>query len=112
MEEKMINKMIRMNEIRKEIAWISSEYTRMFPTDPADFYMVADNDRFHCLVLAQLLTSLKQEIKDNKYDTNILDNCIIAKLQSKLVHLEVKDIQNLNKQEERVYKNSFETKVD
>jgi len=112
MEEKIINKTVRMNEIRKEIAWISGEYTRMFPTDVEDVTMVADNERFHCLVLAQLLISLKQEIENNKYDCNLLDKCIMARLQSKLVRLEVKDIQNLNNQEARAHKTSFNLKMD
>ena len=111
MEEKTINKTVRMNEIRKELAWISSEYVRMFSTDPKDLQMVADNDRLHCLVLSNQLSHLKAEIENNKYPATLIDELIIAKLQAKLIKVEMKDIQNLKEVEKSFFKGSFETNL-
>ena len=97
----------RMNEIRKEIAWISSEYTRMFPTDPEDLQMVADNNRFHCAVLSNQLANLKAEIKDNNYPTLLMDKLIIAKLEAKLTWAEQHNMHILNDVEKKCFTNSF-----
>lgn len=104
MEENTINKAIRLSEIRKEIAWISGEYARMFPTDPTDLEMVADNDKFYCSVLYNLLRSLKTEIEEQKYEIHLIDKVIIAKLQIKLIRCETKDLHKMDKEEERAYK--------
>ena len=97
----------RMNEIRKEIAWISSEYTKMFPTGPKDLDMVADNNRFHCAVLSNQLANLKAEIKDNNYPTILMDKLIIAKLEAKLTWAEQHNMYMLNDVEKKFFTNSF-----
>jgi len=111
MEEKTINKTVRMNEIRKEIAWISSEYTRMFPTDIEDVTMVADNNRFHCAVLSNQLANLKAEIKDNNYPTILMDKLIIAKLEAKLTWAEKHNMHMLNADENTFFTNSFDANL-
>ena len=105
-------KSIRMNEIRKEIAWISSEYTRMFPTDPQDLDMIADNDRLHCLTLSHLLHFLKREIKQQGYSIDMIDKIIISKLQTKLINCSSKKDMDLNEQEKRAFNEYFNVKVD
>ena len=112
MEEKTINKAVRMNEIRKVIAWISGEYTRMFPSDPADLTMIADNDRLHCTVLSNLLSNLKEEIKDNKYETNLLDQLIIVKLETKFIILEDLNFHKIDVGEKARLEKSFYKKMD
>lgn len=111
MEEKIINKTVRMNEIRKEIAWISGEYARMFPTDPEDLQMVADNDRFHCAVLSNQLANLKAEIIENDYKTILMDKLIIAKLEAKLIHAEQHNMHILNDVEKKCFTNSFDANL-
>ena len=111
MEEKIINKMIRMNEIRKEIAWISSEYSRMFPTDIEDVTMIADNDKFHCAVLSNQLANLKAEIIENDYKTILMDKLIIAKLEAKLIYAEQHNMHILNDVEKKCFTNSFDANL-
>ena len=107
MEEKTINKTVRMNEIRKEIAWISSEYTRMFPTDPEDLDMVADNDRFHCDVLSNQLIHLKEEMLAGEYNLTLIDKLIIAKLEVRLIRAGGSRLQVVNDAEDQCFKESF-----
>ena len=112
MEEKTINKTVRMNEIRKEIAWISSEYSKMFPTDPRDLTLIADNDRLHCMVLFNLLSSLKEEITENKYEASIIDKLIIVKLETKFIILEDLNFHKIDQGEEARLQKLLYTKMD
>lgn len=107
MEEKTINKTVRMNEIRKEISWIASEYVRMFTTDPRDLDLITSNDRFLCSVLSNQLTNLKEEIKDNKYPITLIDKLIITKLSIKLIKAEKRDMHILNEAEKKYFTDSF-----
>jgi len=100
-------KSIRMNEIRKEIAWISSEYTKMFPTDPVDKSMIADNDKFHCDVLANWLIQLKEEILMGEYNLTFIDKLIMAKLEVRLLLGGGSRLQVVNDDEDRCLKEFF-----
>ena len=102
-ENGLVNVIIAMNNIQQKIAWISSEYTKMFPTDPTDLDMVADNDRFHCAVLLTRLHSLVDELKFLSEMTNIptssltSHNRVIKELNSKLLRVVTEDYKEIYK---------------
>ena len=102
--EGLICKRVRLNQIKKDIAWINSEYTKMFPTDPNDIDMIADNERVQCAVLHNLLASLKEEIKESNYELTANDKVIISKLSIKLAKLSAENMEILSQAEERVFK--------
>ena len=99
----LVNTIIAINDIQQKIAWISSEYVKMFPTDPTDLQMVADNDRFHCAVLLTRLHSLVDELKYLSEMTNIpkssltSHNKAIKQLNSKLLRVVTEDYKELYK---------------
>lgn len=80
----LITTAIRLNDITKDVAWINSEYIKMFSFDSEDLDMINDNDREHCVYLLTLLESLIDEIKFITETTNV-NNVKIKKL-SKLVN--------------------------
>lgn len=73
-----------MNEIRKQLAWISSEYKNMFSTDEIDYQMVAENDKFHCSVLKNMLKAIVEEIIAHDHYVTLADKTIINNLNQKL----------------------------
>ncbi|MBR1988467.1 MAG: hypothetical protein IKA36_05475 [Clostridia bacterium] len=100
----LVNAVITMNDAQQKIAWISSEYAKMFPTDPADIDMVSDNDRFHCAVLLTRLHSLVDELKFLSEMTNIpkssltSHNKVIKQLNSKLLKVVTEDYREIYKE--------------
>ena len=62
MEKNYVNKAV-MKKIVRDIAYIAGEYTKMFPTDPQDLQMVADNHKMYCAALLDLLMEVKDDAK-------------------------------------------------